>query len=173
MITISEALPNELNVVRYLAGEIWPRCYDRIISGGQIKYMLDLLYSDEKLNHDLESGQKFLLVKDHADYIGFAAIEHHWKGSALTRIHKIYLLPEYQGKGIGKALMNEISARSRKMNDTGLSLNVNRQNPAQHFYTRLGFEIKKSEDIDIGQGYLMEDYVMECPLVDNNSGLNQ
>ena len=42
-----------------------------------------------------------------------------------------------------------------------LELNVNRHNDAFHFYTKLGFSISKEEDNDIGEGYFMNDYVME------------
>lgn len=44
---------------------------------------------------------------------------------------------------------------------TSLQLNVNRQNPAQHFYKKLGFLVIKEEDIDIGSGFFMNDFVME------------
>ncbi len=165
MIRISEALPNELNAVRHIAQQTWPVAYGKIISAGQIAYMLDLFYSDEKLNADLESGQKFLLATDGADPLGFAGIEHGWKNGPVTRIHKIYILPSAQGRGIGKMLMDEILQRAEKTGDQIISLNVNRQNPAINFYKHLGFEIVSSEDIDIGHGYLMEDHIMERPVM--------
>lgn len=164
MIGIHEALGNDLNAIRDIAQKTWPSAYGDIISGEQIDYMIGLFYSDEKLNADLESGQKFLLAKDAGRFLGFAGIEHRWKDRPVTRIHKIYILPSQQGTGIGKWLMEEIQARAVAAGDKILSLNVNRQNPAQSFYRKLGFEIVKSEDIDIGRGYLMEDYVMEKPV---------
>ena len=45
-----------------------------------------------------------------------------------------------------------------------LSLNVNRQNQAAHFYQKAGFSITATEDIDIGNGYYMNDYIMEKDL---------
>ncbi len=166
MIRIREALGSDLNAVRDIAQKTWPAAYGNIISGAQIDYMLRLFYSDEKLNADLESGQKFLLAKHGGAYVGFAGIEHRWKDQPVTRIHKIYILPSQQGTGIGKLLMDEIRARALAAGDRTLSLNVNRRNPARYFYDKLGFEIVESEDIDIGEGYLMEDYVMEKPLKD-------
>jgi hypothetical protein len=41
---------------------------------------------------------------------------------------------------------------------------VNRFNTALGFYKRIGFSIVTEENIDIGQGYWMEDYVMEMPI---------
>jgi ribosomal protein S18 acetylase RimI-like enzyme len=44
---------------------------------------------------------------------------------------------------------------------TTLQLNVNRNNPAKIFYEKLGFAVLNEEDIDIGNGYFMNDYVMQ------------
>jgi len=44
---------------------------------------------------------------------------------------------------------------------SSLQLNVNRNNNAKVFYEKIGFAVIKEEDIDIGNGYLMNDYVME------------
>jgi hypothetical protein len=44
---------------------------------------------------------------------------------------------------------------------TALSLNVNRFYKACAFYHKKGSEIIKEVDIEIGHGYLMEDYVTE------------
>jgi hypothetical protein len=43
-------------------------------------------------------------------------------------------------------------------------LNVNKYNSAQDFYKKLGFCIDYEEVIDIGNGYVMDDYVMEKEL---------
>jgi ribosomal protein S18 acetylase RimI-like enzyme len=43
-------------------------------------------------------------------------------------------------------------------------VNVNRHNKALHFYEKYGFKIIREEDIDIGEGYFMNDYVMELKL---------
>jgi hypothetical protein len=39
-------------------------------------------------------------------------------------------------------------------------LNVNKYNKAKFFYEKLGFTITKEEVIDIGNDYVMDDYVM-------------
>ena len=84
-----------------------------------------------------------------------------YKNKAVTRIHKIYILPESQGKGIGRLLIDEIQKLAQKNNSVLLSLNVNRFNKALSFYQKTGFEIVAEENIAIGNGYLMEDYKME------------
>ncbi|MNQ75341.1 putative acetyltransferase [compost metagenome] len=70
-------------------------------------------------------------------------------------------MPETQGKGIGKKVIDEIAELALDNNSTSLILNVNRFNTALGFYKKIGFEIVDEVNIDIGKGYLMEDYVMK------------
>ena len=76
-------------------------------------------------------------------------------------MHKIYLLPETQGKGFGNFLLERIVALAKENQSDRISLNVNRFNKACAFYQKMGFEIVAQEDLEIGNGYLMEDYKME------------
>ena len=80
------------------------------------------------------------------------------------KIHKLYVLPDIQGLGVGRKflVLAEKIAREKGLNE--ITLNVNRFNKAVGFYQRMGFKIEKEEDIEIGNGYLMEDYVMTLPL---------
>jgi len=71
------------------------------------------------------------------------------------------LLPETQGKGFGKFMINEIVKIAKSNNQKGIYLNVNKYNTAKFFYEKVGFTIVKEEVIDIGNGYVMDDYVME------------
>jgi hypothetical protein len=41
---------------------------------------------------------------------------------------------------------------------------VNRYNKAKDFYEKAGFKIIETVDIEIGNGFYMNDYVMELPL---------
>jgi ribosomal protein S18 acetylase RimI-like enzyme len=124
--------------------------------------MLGLFYSDEALRKQIENKEQlFYLISDTESTIGFIGIEHHYRNEAITKIHKIYLLPETQGKGIGKTVIDEIAKMALENHSTTLVLNVNRFNSALSFYKKIGFEIKETVDIEIGNGYLMEDYVME------------
>ena len=66
-----------------------------------------------------------------------------------------------QGKGTGKALIDYIENQAKVNHDTALFLNVNKNNSAIQFYEKVGFKIIKEEIIDIGNSYVMDDYVME------------
>ncbi|MCI9846483.1 GNAT family N-acetyltransferase [Flavobacterium pectinovorum] len=165
MITISEATAEDIKTIQKITYITWPITYGNILSKEQLEYMLDLIYSDEALSSQMEKKEQlFYLILDEESIIGFIGIEHHYKNQAVTKIHKIYLLPETQGKGIGKKAIEEIQKLALENHSTSLLLNVNRFNSALSFYKKIGFEIIDEVNIDIGNGNLMEDYVMEKKL---------
>ncbi|WP_373400667.1 GNAT family N-acetyltransferase [Algoriphagus halophilus] len=75
------------------------------------------------------------------------------------------MLPSAQGKGIGKKLIEAIKELALEKNQYSILLNVNKYNEgAIKFYEYLGFVNIKSEVIDIGNGYVMDDFVFEMKL---------
>ena len=81
----------------------------------------------------------------------------------ITKVDKIYVLPNTQGTGAGRFLMDFAFAEAKKAGALGVTLNVNRDNRATSFYEYYGFKNMYSEDFDIGKGYLMEDHIMYYP----------
>lgn len=152
---------DEVHIVHDLAHRIWPDTFKEILVPAQIEYMLDMMYSIESLNKQLESGHQFFVWEENEKPVAYIGIELNYPVAGSLRIHKIYVLPEMQGTGLGVKLINLAKSVAIENGCTTLNLNVNRFNNAVSFYKHLGFEITKEEDIDIGNGYLMEDYVME------------
>lgn len=158
--TIKPAFPNEFNIIQSIAERTWPITYGEILSPGQLAYMLEMMYSIEALDRNYKDGVHFILAEEDGNYYGFGGFEHRYKGEKRTHIHKIYVLPEAQGKNVGKMLMHEMERQAMESGAESVTLNVNRHNKAQHFYSKLGYEIAETVNISIGSGYLMEDYVM-------------
>ncbi len=154
---------NDFQVIREIAIRTWPETYGNTLSVQQIQYMLALFYSDEGLSSAIVNGQKFILLSENSDPKGFASMLHGYETDA-TKINKLYVLPDCQGKGFGKAMLLHIADLATEHGSRRIVLNVNRFNKAKDFYHRFGFEIIGSEDIEIGSGYLMEDFVMERKL---------
>lgn len=146
--------------VESLARATWPSTFKDILTPQQIEYMLNWMYNPETLRKQMEEGHEFYIYHDEVD-LGFIGVESNYKNAPVLRIHKIYVLPEAQGKSVGKKLMRFAEERAKALDHTHLNLNVNRFNNAVDFYKYLGFEIVKTEDIDIGDGFFMNDYVME------------
>jgi diamine N-acetyltransferase len=164
MILIKEVQPEELVIVQRIAQLTWPAAYGDILSQAQLDYMLGLMYSPAQLRTDQQNGHLFLQAISQGEPAGFCAVQHNYMGKPITRIHKIYVLPNQQGQNIGAAMMAKIESLARAAGSTRLSLNVNRHNSARHFYEKLGFTIVKEQVIEIGEGFVMDDYVMEKPL---------
>ena len=146
-------------LIRKIVDETWPPTYGSIISGTQINYMIDLFYSNAALEKQFRSGHQFLLAMEEEQALGFAGFEFNNEPHT-AKLHKLYVLPNTQGKGIGHVLLDAVVNAAIAAKQSSLILNVNRHNKAFDFYEQHGFRILKEEDIDIGSGYFMNDYVM-------------
>ncbi len=162
--TILEAKPKDLQLIQELAYKIWPDTYGKILSEEQLNFMLQKFYALDFLEVQMNSGQNFLLIEDENVTYGFASYELNYDNSGNTKIHKIYVLPETQGKGIGKKLIDYIIEKAVLNTNSAVILNVNRFNKALGFYEKIGFKIVETVDIEIGNGYLMEDYIMQMDI---------
>lgn len=155
------ATKEQLVIVKNLAYKIWPNAYETILSKAQLDYMLEMIYSIDSLEKQFDNGHIFLLIEDDQNFIGFASYEINCNNSNKTKLQKLYVLPEIQGKGIGKQVIDYIKEKVVLSNNLALFLNVNKFNKAKDFYQKYGFQIIKDEVIDIGNNYIMDDYVME------------
>ena len=161
-LVIRNATPEDIPLIRDLTHKIWPQTYAAILTNEQINYMLELLYSESSLIKQMNEHHRFLIVYDEITPAGFASyseIDH-----GIFKLHKIYLLPDQQGKGTGRFLLDYIITIILQHDAKLLRLNVNRHNKAKDFYERLGFTLIKEEEVNIGNGYFMNDYVMEKKL---------
>lgn len=162
MLPVSEATIKDFKTIQEIAYKSWMDTYGDILSKEQIDYMLNLFYSDKTLIENLnEKGHHFLLVNNGAVCLGFASYEHNYLNKKITRLHKIYLLPEAQGKGMGKLLIDTIENLAKENHSVAISLNVNKYNKAFSFYKKIGFEMVSEEALLLDHGYKMEDYKME------------
>lgn len=154
---------NDAKRVQDLAYLTWPETFKEILTQDQLQYMLEWMYNLPTLRDQIGTGHEFYIVTDNRD-LGFVGIEFDHPEKGIAKIHKLYVLPGQQGKGLGFKLFEHIRKRAIKEGMKSIQLNVNRFNRAVDFYHHIGFKTIREEDIDIGQGYLMEDYVMEYQL---------
>lgn len=174
---VSKAGPESISIIQDLAVRTWKVAYSSIISPQQMKYMLELFYSETSLQKQMQEGHQFIIAKENLQLpgyrgnpanntaIGFASYAVKSSEESNTyRLHKIYIDPTQQGKGIGKLLIGYIINDISSYNAANLELNVNRHNKAMDFYQKIGFKIIKEEDIDIGNGFFMNDYVLNLVL---------
>jgi GNAT superfamily N-acetyltransferase len=165
MKAIKAAGLKDLPVIHDLAHSIWPSAYGDILSPDQLKYMLEKFNSLSSLHNQLlNSHHNFILVLDNNIPVGFASFSPKEENRSIFHLHKIYVLPNQQGNGIGKMLLEYVVNLVKEKGATSLTLNVNRYNKARYFYEKKGFHIAREVDIDIGEGYFMNDFIMELSL---------
>jgi ribosomal protein S18 acetylase RimI-like enzyme len=161
---IKDASLADIPVIQDLAYKIWPVAYRDILSKEQLQYMLENFYSNHSLQSQISQEHHFFLIAfDDNSPIAFASYSNVSETTEENRfkLHKLYILPGYQGKGVGKSIIQYIFEKIKSSVNTTLVLNVNRFNNAVEFYKRIGFRVIKEEDIDIGNGFFMNDFVME------------
>jgi ribosomal protein S18 acetylase RimI-like enzyme len=165
---IRKAQRHELNILEKLARAIWPSTYSDIISAAQIEFMLSWMYSEQTLLTQFDQGHEFYILSVQNTDLGFLALE--WISSAtdnkqhILKINKLYILSQQQNKGFGKALIQKAIQRAAANNVSEIILQVNKANKAKDFYAHLGFDIKEEAIFDIGNGFVMDDYIMHYKL---------
>ena len=164
MYNIQSVTVNEIPVIQELVKRIWPAAYEAILSQEQITYMIDMMYSTAALTQQLTAlKHQMLLMNDETAPIGFASYSH-TVDPAVYKLHRIYLDPTCQGKGAGKWLMQQVIEQVKEKGANILELDVNRFNKAKNFYEKQGFRIYKEKVTDVGNGFIMDDYVMRLGL---------
>ncbi|MEZ2442589.1 N-acetyltransferase family protein [Chitinophaga sp. RCC_12] len=164
MYHVKTATVNDIPVIQELTEKIWRPTYQSILTPEQIEYMIDMMYSTSALNKQItELQHQFLILQDDNSPIGFAAYST-TDAPGIFKLHKIYLDGNYQGKGIGKFLLEHVAGQVKSRGANTLELDVNRFNKAKQFYEKQGFSVYKEKQTDIGNGYIMDDYVMRKPL---------
>jgi GNAT superfamily N-acetyltransferase len=148
--------PAQMDTVSELATLIWNQHYPAIISQPQINYMLQLMYSKPSLIKQLERNHKFFLIQAGARAEGFISVN--LEKNKDWFLNKFYINQAIAAKGIGtRALRSLIDL----IEPERITLTVNRQNfKSVNFYFRNGFVIESVADFDIGNGYVMNDFVM-------------
>lgn len=161
-LVIRPASFNDIKYIQEIAAITWQPTYTPILSKDQVEYMLGKFYSTPSLEDQMKNKHYFFLALQSFAPVGFASFSH--AGEKTYKLEKLYVLPETQKTGAGKKLLETVKTVAKSMGAETLILNVNRKNKAKAFYEKNGFAVIREEDIDIGSGYFMNDYIMSLTL---------
>lgn len=157
-ITFRQAGIPDIHLITELAHRIWKNHYTGIISSEQINYMLEKMYSPEKLLQEINQGIIFTLLYKDNKPLGYISIS--TTDNKIYILHKFYIEVDNHREGLGSQLF--LFALKQLENPKTIKLTVNRMNfKAINFYFKNGFIIKEAVDFDIGNGFFMNDFVME------------
>jgi GNAT superfamily N-acetyltransferase len=158
---ILPATETDLPAIARLAGVIWRAHYPGMISNEQIEYMLAKMYALETMKEEIHLRairyEQLLVGEELAGFASFGPTEQ----AKLYKLHKLYLHPSWQSRGMGSLLLSHCEHEAARLGARRLMLTVNKQNAkARAAYKRNGFAITDSIMLDIGGGFVMDDYVM-------------
>lgn len=152
--------PESLQIIRDIAASIWPETFREILSPEQITYMMEMMYAPAVMEKELADGYHFDIVCTDDLPAGYMVYSSYAPETA--KLHKLYLLSRYHGRGIGSAMLDHVANQTRKLGFKNLILNVNKHNvKAINAYERNNFTTIEAVKIDIGNGFFMDDFVMK------------
>lgn len=145
--------------VEDLASIIWIEHYTPIIGIKQVHYMLDKFQSKKAIQKQITDSYEYYFVQFDKLNIGYLSFK---KEGVNLFLSKLYLLESHRSKGLGKSAMSFIEAKAKTLHCKHIYLTVNKYNTHTiNIYKRLGFSILEGIVIDIGDGFIMDDYKME------------
>ncbi len=128
---------------------IWHETY-AFLPPKQVDLLLEKYFAYENILRFIEKGYEYYDING----VGVLTVQERKEG---LYIDKLYLLPCARGKNYPQKVFEFLS--KRKMN---MILNVNEKNErAIKCYLKNGFKIIKEEKIELGDGLVNCDYVME------------
>lgn len=160
------ATQEDIKTIQDLARRSWEHAYADILSREQLEFMLSTMYSNDEIQAQLNNPHYhyFLAYDEVLDvFEGFIGFEHLYETNT-TKLHRIYLIPESKGKGVGKKLLTFLHEKVKDFGDKRIILAVNKNNSAKQFYESQGYRVYDEGVFDIGNGFVMDDYLMEIHL---------
>ncbi len=149
---------DELEMLAELADRLWHQSYSELLSPQQIDYMVEMFQSVSAFRQQIsEKGYCYRGLFIDGKLSGFTG--NCLEDDHLAFLSKLYLDEKYHGQGFGRKLLDD--AISLYPQAESIYLTVNKHNPSYYKYLHMGFKVIDSVVTDIGEGFVMDDYIME------------
>lgn len=164
--SIKMAQECDLETIHQMAQVVFRHTYRDILSPEQMEYMMDWMYSLPNLKGQLSDGHIYYIAYCGEEPCGYLSVQREGvddSGVEVFHLQKIYVMPAYQGGGLGRILMEQAIRHVKGVKSGSaarIELNVNRANPSVEFYKHFGLEILRQGDFEIGHDFYMNDYIM-------------
>lgn len=134
--------------VRQTIKTIYPKYYP-----GEVVDFFCNHHSQGAITKDVEAGHVSVLIVDDKIVGTGSFVDNH--------ITRVYVLPEYQGKGFGTFIMNTIESEiTKKYEKAYLDASL----PAARLYEKLGYKTIKHEKLPVENGVILAYEIMEKEL---------
>lgn len=162
MTEIKKIEKHEIEELSHIASQVVKEHFDPLIGAAQNDYMISKFQSMEAISEQFEHGYCYYWVLENGEKAGFFAF---FPRDGKMYLSKFYVLSTFRGHHLAKKMMDYIVSETRREGLSAIFLNVNRGNAdVIAIYKHLGFHVIREEKNDIGQGFYMDDYVMECKI---------
>jgi ribosomal protein S18 acetylase RimI-like enzyme len=156
LVPVAQDDTDKINELVRLSDLIWRQHYPSIITLEQIDYMLQKFHSATAIAAQITTGQLYFIITQDDVAVGYTSIS--IKENEVF-LHKLYVDAKVHQKGVGGEALDLLIGNFGE--NKKIRLQVNRKNyTAINFYFKKGFKIETVADFDIGNGFLMEDFVM-------------
>ncbi|AZN41501.1 GNAT family N-acetyltransferase [Paenibacillus albus] len=143
-----------------LAAEIWREYYVSIITMEQIDFMIGKFQSAQAIKDQIhQQGYEYYSIQNDGHAVGYMSVR---QEEGKLFLSKFYIAKEHRGHGYASKAMVFLVQLCQERSLSDIWLTVNRHNEASiAVYEKKGFQIVREQVADIGNGYVMDDYVME------------
>lgn len=157
MYSFRKANSKDISHIREIASAVLPAAFSGVLTTEQIDFMFDRLYSQEAMQHDFATGQHYTIACCDGVDCGYGSYIR--QGPDLYLMPKIYLMNAYKGKGLGRALFQELLKQIKEEHPgpCSVELTLNSHNPSMGFYTKMGMQKVRESGMDLEDFYLSQD----------------
>ncbi|MFC5449356.1 GNAT family N-acetyltransferase [Paenibacillus aestuarii] len=150
----------EISEVARLAAEIWREYYVSLITIEQIDYMVDKFQSIAAISDQIrQQGYHYYLIQHDGSAVGYMSVK---QEAGKMFLSKFYVAKEHRGRGVASQAMAFLEQLGKEQNASHIWLTVNRYNASSiAVYEKKGFKTVREQVADIGNGFVMDDFIME------------
>ena len=159
-IAIVKVNTDELPSLAALASEIWHEHFPPIIGMEMVDYMVDKFQSESAMKNQIQSeGYQYHFLTFEGTKVGYMGF--HFDEEKIF-LSKLYVKKEFRGRKIARAAIQYLVNQCLSRNLKSIWLTVNRFNDNTiAAYRKMDFQIIRTQKADIGNGFFMDDYIME------------
>lgn len=149
---------SEIHDIAVLAEEIWHEHFTDIIGEEQVNYMVDKFQSYPALKEQIQNGYEYYQIHSGPTMAGYTGV--HEEDGALF-LSKLYIKKDFRGQRLASEAFRYLTALCRERGLSRIWLTCNKHNAnTLAVYSHLGFSITDEQVADIGNGFVMDDYIL-------------
>lgn len=153
---------NLIALTSKFAQEVFVDYYTNLIGIEQSIYMANLFLSENAITNLMKNGAIFKLVMNDTEPVAFFE---YIKEEDKVFLSKLYVKKQYRKKGISRMMLQDCIDYAKENNKDSIYLTVNKGNiNSINVYKHYGFKQIDAVKNDIGNGYVMDDYIMELSI---------